>query len=269
MMEENKLKGLICCYSAGGNTELACRYIAGRLKNIEFEIYDITGGEPLDLESYDMVGFACFTDFGGPSQLMKQFLEALPKTQKPAFVMNTFGYISGKTLRVFHKWVKAAGFLVTAAHSLHTPESYPPMIVSGHANEQAPDEDELADFNSFIEQIDEAAGAVQSGKRPKKVKVSTAFYDLILPMAARTAARDDMGVKNVDEELCTECGICKKCCPYGAIELDPKPIFDQHKCYGCWACFNKCPEKAIYTAKFRQEGHYPEPLKEYRAKLGL
>lgn len=268
-MSQERLKGVICCYSAAGNTELACRYITGRLTNIEFEIYDITGKQALELEAYDMVGFACFTDFGGPSELVKRFIDGLPKTGKPAFVMNTYGFISGKTLRVFYKWVKAKGFHITAAHSLHTPESYPPMIVSGHGNEQAPDEYELADFNRFIEQIDEAALTLLRGKRPQKVKVSTAFYDLILPMAARTAAREDMGVKQVDEGLCTECGICKKCCPYGAIELDPKPIFDQHKCYGCWACFNKCPEKAIYTAKFRQEGHYPEPLQEYREKLGL
>lgn len=266
---DKKLKGIICYYSAAGNTELACRYISGKASNIEFELYDITSGKEAELEKYDLVGFACFTDFGGPSQVVKEFIEGLSKIKKPAFILNTYGYISGKTLKVFYNWVKRRGFHIVAAHSFHTPESYPPMIVSGNGNEQAPDEDEFEDFKSFIKQIDEAVLLIASGVRPKRVKVSIGFYNYILPVAARTAARDDMGVKHVDEELCTECGICKNVCPYGAIELSPKPLFDQHRCYGCWACYNKCPELAIYTDNFNKQGNYPEPLKEYQEKLSL
>jgi Fe-S-cluster-containing hydrogenase component 2 len=38
-------------------------------------------------------------------------------------------------------------------------------------------------------------------------------------------------------------------------------------CYGCWACYNKCPTKAIYTGTFRGICHYPEPLPAVKVKL--
>ena len=76
-----------------------------------------------------------------------------------------------------------------------------------------------------------------------------------------------MGEKFVDKSLCSECGICEKVCPYGAVELNPTPVFDQNKCYGCWSCYNHCPEKAIYTKKLRGVGHYSEPNEQLRKKL--
>ena len=90
----------------------------------------------------------------------------------------------------------------------------------------------------------------------------------LLPAFSRTKARKDMGEKFVDESLCTECDTCRKLCPYGAIELEPKPVFDMAKCYGCWSCYNHCPTKAVYTKKFRGEGHYPGPLAQLKEKLG-
>jgi Fe-S-cluster-containing hydrogenase component 2 len=39
-------------------------------------------------------------------------------------------------------------------------------------------------------------------------------------------------------------------------------------CCGCWACYNHCPRKAIYTPKMRGAGQYPKPLAELKKKLG-
>ncbi|MHA2272131.1 MAG: hypothetical protein ACXACI_09730 [Candidatus Hodarchaeales archaeon] len=40
-------------------------------------------------------------------------------------------------------------------------------------------------------------------------------------------------------------------------------------CYGCWYCFNHCPEKAIYTEKYRGIGHYPKLLSQLKEKLAV
>lgn len=41
------MRGVICYYSGSGNTKLACRYIAKRLKQIQVDLFDITkGGMP-------------------------------------------------------------------------------------------------------------------------------------------------------------------------------------------------------------------------------
>lgn len=42
-------------------------------------------------------------------------------------------------------------------------------------------------------------------------------------------------------ELCTECGLCAKLCPVGAISLDADMTADGEKCIGCLACVKSCP----------------------------
>ena len=68
-----------------------------------------------------------------------------------------------------------------------------------------------------------------------------------------------MGEKFVDANACTECGICRDRCPYEAINLDPKPVFDHTKCYGCWSCYNHCPAQAISTKKIKGVPQYARP----------
>lgn len=263
------MKGIICYYSGSGNTKLACQYIAKNIKNIEIDLFNVVKDNTPDLERYNVVGFATFTDFFGVPYLFEKFIENLtPQNNKPAFVFNTYGMISGKTLKTFAELATAKGFNVITGHSLHTPENYPPMIARGMSNKNAPNEKELGKFNNFISELDQIIEDIQNGKEIKKAKISIGFLNSILPKRSRTKAREDMGEKFVDESLCIECGTCKESCPYAAIELNPKPVFDMTKCYGCWACYNHCPQKAIYTKKFEGVGHYPKSNKQLQEKLG-
>jgi Fe-S-cluster-containing hydrogenase component 2 len=56
-------------------------------------------------------------------------------------------------------------------------------------------------------------------------------------------------------------------CPYGAIRLKPKPIFDMSRCFGCWRCYDQFPARAIYTRKYRGPC-YPRPSELLKGKLG-
>ena len=217
-----------------------------------------------------MVGFATFADFWGPPHLFQTFIESLPRqNDKAAFVFNTYGFISVKTLKALDKWVTARGFKVVASHSLHTPESYPPMIARGKGYAQSPNEREMENLDSFISGLDQLLNHLREGKEIKRRRLRIGFVNSLLPMLPRTQARKDMGEKYVDESFCTECGLCEKNCPYKAIRLDPKPVFNMDECYGCWACYNHCPQKAIYTSKYRGVAHYPEPIDQLREKLKI
>ncbi|MCK4410054.1 MAG: EFR1 family ferrodoxin, partial [Candidatus Eisenbacteria sp.] len=184
-----------------------------------------------------------------------------------AFVLSTHGFISGKTLRAMESAVTSRGFRVVAGHALHTPESYPPMIVRGKGNEQAPNPKEQSAFDTFISELSRRLRGAQAERGTAGKRIRIGLLGSLMPSRPRTTARKDMGEKHVDEPLCTECGICEKGCPYGAIRLDPRPVFDTDECYGCWSCYNHCPEKAIYTKKFRGVGHYPRPIDLLREKL--
>ncbi len=261
------MKGVIYYYSGSGNTKLACKYIAGNVQ-VPFDLVDVVKEKQVDLEPYDVVGFATFTDFWGPPYLFKTFVEGLPQQEgKLAFVFNTYGAISGKTLRVMAKDATAKGFCVIAGHSLQTPENYPPMIVRGMGAADAPDEKGMQAFGAFISELGQLFEQAQAGQKVESKKMRIGFLNSLMPVRDRTVARKDMGPKYVNEELCTQCGACEKQCPYGAIRLDPYPIFDMDECYGCWRCYNRCPEHAIYTTRFREGPYYPRPNEQLKEKL--
>ena len=48
----------------------------------------------------------------------------------------------------------------------------------------------------------------------------------------------------VTEDSCTDCGICEKLCPAGAIEVHE---IDPSKCFGCMRCTAVCPIGAKHT----------------------
>jgi len=265
----DKIKGRICYYSGSGNTRLACQYIAGKVTNASLDLLNAVRYSDPQLDEYDIVGFATFTDFGGVPYLMEQFIKQLEGQNKYAFVFNTYGFASGKTLKHLDRLATVQGFRVIAGYTLHTPESYPPMVVRGRGAENAPGEEKMEKFEDFISALDQMLSDIQAGKEVSGQKVGIGFRNSLMPAFSRTRARKDMGEKFVDESLCTECGTCRKLCPYDAIELNPKPVFDMGKCYGCWSCYNHCPEKAIYTMKFRGVGHYPRPNEMLKGKLKL
>ncbi len=277
--EKETKKGLIFYYSGSGNTKLACEYLTQNIENVHFELCNIVKiTEIPNLDLYDIVGFATFTDWLGQPFLFKEFIKKIPiQQEKLAFVLITYGSgMFGNALRHFSKRVKKRGFKVITGFALLTPESYPPANVRGVGDVNNPKEKHMVRFNSFISDLNnDLNNYLRNGGTIRKRGVKTGLYNTLIGytlgslMHSSTRARKDMGEKFVDETLCTECGRCARGCPYNAITLNPKPEFDMTKCYGCWHCYNHCPEKAIYTEKFRGVGHYSRPNDQLREKLSV
>jgi len=254
------MKGLILYYSNTGNTKLACEYIARKVQNINFELYNIVNAEVPDLEPYTLVGMATFTNFLTVSSIVKDFIDKIPpQNGKYAFVFNSYGNLSGKTLKVLGDLLSNRGFRITAGHSLHMPESFPPLVAMGIASKGSPNGRELNAFKKFIGELDKIALGLKEGREIPLAEIKISWWSRLIPQLPRDLPRRWMGRKYVNMSLCIECGRCKKVCPYGAISLEPKPVFDEEKCEGCWACFNQCPTRAIYTNNCKGKGHYPKP----------
>jgi len=55
----------------------------------------------------------------------------------------------------------------------------------------------------------------------------------------------------INPELCTQCGLCEKVCPYGAIIMEDKiPQGIPALCKGCGTCAVECPKDAITMRHF-------------------
>ena len=74
-------------------------------------------------------------------------------------------------------------------------------------------------------------------------------------------AKQMLPPRQLDEELCTKCGICEEECPAQAITCDPYPKFGD-ACFLCYNCVRLCQEDAIKTDLSPIEGM----LKERAAK---
>jgi len=261
-------RGILYYYSGSGNTERASLYLADRSQKVEFELCDIVKGPYRSFDHYDVVGFACYSDAWNVPHKMKEFIAGLPRAQgKTAFVMNTFGCISGRTLLILRKLVTRKGFKVVCGHSLHCPENYPPMIVGGHGFEESPDEQERASFDRFIIQLGELAG-----DNPPRSKgcIPVRMRDrLLLSCVAKLFGLISGTHFMVDQTLCVVCRRCVEVCPYGAIEMNPRAVIDSKRCYACWGCYNHCPVQAIYTRNIKGNGQYGAPNDHLRKMLSL
>ncbi len=264
------MKGLICYYSNSGNTRLACEYIARKVTAAKFEFANMAEKVKPDISGCDLIGFAASTYYGGPPLLVRDFIDALPaQNGKPAFVFNTYGLISGKTLKLMAEWVTQKGFTVIAGHTLHMPESYPPLIARGMRFDNSPNDTEMDKFNHFISGLEQSIKTMASGATIGPSTISIGLLNHLLPVSTGKKSKRDMGAIFVDEPLCTKCKKCEKSCPHDAITMNPLPVFDSGRCRNCWTCYNQCPEKAIFTLKLKGIGHYPHPGDALKAKFSI
>jgi ferredoxin/flavodoxin len=74
----------------------------------------------------------------------------------------------------------------------------------------------------------------------KKPDINELFKYLPMIWLCKLATR----THTIDEDLCTECGICVKRCPVGAIDLSAFSV-DTKRCIACLGCVNNCPANAV------------------------
>ena len=263
------MKGLLCYHSQSGNTLLVCRFLSKKLDFLSWDFFDIATGSPQEIQSYDVIGFATWTYFLRLPPFFEQFLNNLPiQKGKPAFLLSTFGVMPGQVLIKMKKILTTKGFAVMDGYSLHTPESYPLYILKGWDNRDAPTSHELIEFESFTIRLTDHLQKIQAGHPMQPGKIKLDIFSRLIPPPSLIKIRQEMGTLAVDPVLCDQCGICKQVCLYEAIDDNLPPVFIVEKCQGCWACFNHCPQQAIFTGRIRGQGYYCSPTAVLISKLG-
>lgn len=171
----------------------------------------------------------------------------------PAVIVVVYGNRAyEKALTELDAFVSGLGFKVIAGgtfvgeHS-YSSDRYP--IAAGR-----PDDDDLKfaeEFGAKVRiKLANAADAehlygvdVQKIQRPKQPFLPL-FRFLRRVIKLRKSGVPMPRTPQVDEKLCTHCGLCVKRCPAGAIVKGEECVTNAEKCIRCCACVKGCPQKA-------------------------
>ncbi|MFQ5834513.1 MAG: 4Fe-4S binding protein [bacterium] len=101
------------------------------------------------------------------------------------------------------------------------------------------------------------AGACQSPKDiPDTVSQGSGAASKVLGLFSADEISHEPIVVEVDEEICSGCGLCVSICPYEARELDERKgvsKITEVLCQGCGACATVCPNGATQLRNFRKD----------------
>lgn len=133
----------------------------------------------------------------------------------------------------------AGGAKILAVHSMMWTRKKP----EGQGHPDTHDDDMMRNFTRDI------FTQLTSGEI-KKIPLEVLDYN---PEHHTAAVKKKLGQswliipKSVDEDLCTQCGVCLEECPVNAITLPDYPQFNK-TCFDCFNCIRLCPEDAIVPA---------------------
>ncbi len=182
-----------------------------------------------------------------PVPPVEAFLGWLPDPTGRALAVPfvTWGSVtSGTALWEMGRALEANGFQLAGAAAV--PARHSSMWQSekplGAGRPDAKDKTELAGLvRRVLSALSKGAPSGISSEvldyQPKSVKEFARELDI------EKAKQNHPGYR-FDQDLCTQCGICRDSCPAGAISLDPFPVRDEN-CFVCNTCARLCPEGAM------------------------
>jgi len=111
-----------------------------------------------------------------------------------------------------------------------------------------------------VESLSDGIFLAGSVTGPKDVIESIISGSAAASKAAGVVSKEEVEVEpivaEVNEDLCSGCGICVSLCPYGAISIKEKEgkrlaEVDPMKCKGCGSCAASCPSGAMQQKHFK------------------
>ena len=251
---------MILYFSGTGNSHWVAEFLTIRTGDEMYNMADVvTGSLSLRaLKKNESLGFV-FPVYGWrPPAVVRRVLDSLPDAYTPAYLyfVCTCGDDTGKTARVFSRWVQDKGWHCKAGFSVTMPNTY--VCLPGFDVDPKPVESGKLDaavrrMEDIVRKVaDEYSGTdCHEGAFPRlKTYVLGWFFKHFLMGAA--PFRSASG--------CIGCGKCQAVCPLHNVRMkNGRPEWGRH-CAMCLACYHHCPKHAVaYGNRTRGKGQYVFP----------
>lgn len=250
-MEKKIGRSLVCWYSQTGHTKRYGRLIAKIFKDsgLKTDAKDIRDVGPADLGRYDLIVVGTPVFYYDVPENVREWV-ASTKDLNGASVASfaTFGGDGGNqhntAVELLRRLSKKGGIPVGTA-TFGNMSSYAPTWSLGNEKRilkfsHLPNEATYERVAEFARQIMKNAENGVTFRARKKLDINELFKYLPMIRLSKLIT----GTHTIDENLCTECGICVKQCPVGAIDL-PAFSVDTKRCIACLGCVNNCPANAV------------------------
>lgn len=235
-MKMNELK--LVYFSPTGTTRRVVMEAASAidLKSVSYDLTVHKEKKPsLKFKNNDFVIFGIPVYAGRVPATFLEYFENLSGKDTPAALIATYGCREYEdALLELKTEVESRGFQVIGAAAFPTEHSIVRSIGLGRPNKE--DLKAIADFG------------VQLNRR---LHSETSFDNIHITVPGNTPYRKAGSaalVPKVDVTMCTECGVCAKNCPTGAIDPKVPKKTDKKKCIGCQKCLRSCKQKARYVS---------------------
>ncbi len=258
---------MIFYFSGTGNSHGVAEELAIRLHDEVCNLADVAMGmvSPMTWTGHETLGFV-FPVYGWrPPSLVREAIRILSVSVPPKylFFICTCGDDTGKTSRVFSRWLDEVGLHCDAGFSVTMPNTY--VCLPGFdVDSKAVERQKLADARK---RIDEIVGRIRVGWKGMdcheggmpwlKTYVLYGFFSKFLMSAGPFHATAD----------CISCGKCEVACPLHNVKLrNGRPEWGRN-CAMCLSCYHHCPKHAVAYRKLTlRKGQYVFPIAWWKAE---
>ncbi len=227
-------------FSPTGTTKTVVQGISRGINQCSREMIDITRPDarkkPLQTSENELLVIAVPVYMGRVPALLLEWLQAIDAQKTPVVCVVVYGNrayddalleLKNIMTKCGCKPIACAAYI--GEHSFSSPEI---PVAEGR-----PDIQDLHHAELFGRRIDEKLQSILSIDQISEVNVPG-----IHPY------RGDSKLWIVDfivvSDECTQCGVCAKGCPTGAIDPENSVLINTEKCITCCACIKSCPKKA-------------------------
>lgn len=226
-------------FSPTGTSESIIKGIDSGINHNKKEFINITKPEArkenLQLSQNQLLIVAFPVYAGGVPELVAKWIKNIEANNTPTVCVSVYGNRGYDGALIELKNIMKAQGCIPIAHAAFIGEHSFTCSEKSH-NIARPDAKDLEQANLFGQNISKKLNSISS---VSKISDITLPGDYICTNKKKNLKIDFISVS----PECSECGICFKKCPVGAIEKNNYSIVDKEKCIVCCACIKSCPIK--------------------------